>query len=97
MFFILVHSDFFGIPPPDHVSYTKYSYLKFHTTRYYKHSFLKKWRRAIVKSEHKMANYRNQKLCFYCKRFNHQQDECGTRMQDNQPCTDSKGRKYWPK
>ncbi len=41
-----------------------------------------------------MANYSNQKLCFYCKRFNHRQDECRTRIQDEQPCTDSKGRKY---
>jgi hypothetical protein len=44
-----------------------------------------------------MANYSNQKLCFDCKRFNHRQDECRTRIQDKQPCTDSRGRKYWPK
>jgi hypothetical protein len=44
-----------------------------------------------------MTSYKHQTLCFYCKRFNHQQDKCWTRIQDNQPCTDSKGRKYWPK
>jgi hypothetical protein len=36
-------------------------------------------------------------MCFYYKRFNHRQDECRTQIQDNQPCTDSRGRKYWPK
>jgi hypothetical protein len=44
-----------------------------------------------------MTSYNNKKLCFYCKQFNHRQDECRTRIQDNQPCMDSKGRKYWPK
>ena len=44
-----------------------------------------------------MANYRNKNLCFYCKRFNHRQEECRTRIQDGQPCTDNRGRKYWPK
>jgi hypothetical protein len=42
-------------------------------------------------------NYKQKKLCFYCKRFNHRQDECCTRIQDNKPCTDGRGRKYWPK
>jgi hypothetical protein len=45
----------------------------------------------------KMASYRNQNLCFYCKRFNYRQEECRTRIQDNQPCMDAKGRKYWPR
>ncbi len=36
-------------------------------------------------------------LCFYCKRFTHRQDECHTQIQDNQPCMDSRGRKYWLK
>jgi hypothetical protein len=44
-----------------------------------------------------MTSYKHQNLCFYCKWFNHQQDECRTQIQDNQPCTDSKGRKYWLK
>jgi len=44
-----------------------------------------------------MASYRNQNLCFYCKRFNHQQEDCRTRIQDKQPCTDARGRKYWPR
>jgi hypothetical protein len=44
-----------------------------------------------------MASYRNQNLCFYCKRFNHRQEDCRTRIQDGQPCTDNRGRKYWPK
>jgi len=44
-----------------------------------------------------MANYKHQTLCFYCKRFNHRQDECRTRIQDNQPCMDNKGRRYWPR
>jgi hypothetical protein len=44
-----------------------------------------------------MTSYKHQNLCFYCKRFNHRQDECRTRIQDNQPCTNSRGRKYWRK
>jgi hypothetical protein len=44
-----------------------------------------------------MASYRNQNLCFYCKRFNHRQEDCRTRIQDGQLCTDTRGRKYWPK
>jgi hypothetical protein len=44
-----------------------------------------------------MTSYKHQNLCFYCKRFNHWQDDCPTWMQDNQPCTDSRGRKYWLK
>jgi len=44
-----------------------------------------------------MTSYKRQNLCFYCKRFNHQQDECRTRIQDNQPCTDGRGKKYWLK
>jgi hypothetical protein len=44
-----------------------------------------------------MASYRNKNWCLYRKRFNHQQEECRTRIQDNKPCTDNKGRKYWPK
>ncbi len=48
-------------------------------------------------STKKMASYRNQILCFYCKRFNHRQEDCRTRIQDGQPCTDYRGRKYWPK
>jgi hypothetical protein len=42
-----------------------------------------------------MTSYKPQNLCFYCKQFNHWQDKCRTRIQDNQPCTDSKRRKYW--
>jgi hypothetical protein len=26
-----------------------------------------------------MASYRNKNLCFYCKHFNHRQEECRTR------------------
>jgi hypothetical protein len=44
-----------------------------------------------------MTSYKHQNLCFYCKRLNHCQDKCCTRIQDNQPCTDSRGQKYWPK
>jgi hypothetical protein len=44
-----------------------------------------------------MTSYKNQNLCYYCKRFNHCQDDCRTQIEDNQPCTDSRGRKYWPK
>jgi hypothetical protein len=44
-----------------------------------------------------MTSYKHQNLCFYCKQFNHRQDECRTQIQDNQPCTESRGRKYWPK
>jgi predicted aspartyl protease len=44
-----------------------------------------------------MASYRNMNLCFYCKRFNHRQEDCRTRIQDKQPCTDARGRKYWPR
>jgi len=44
-----------------------------------------------------MTSYKHQNLCFYCKQFNHRQDECRTRIQDNQPCTDSRGRKCCPK
>ncbi len=36
-------------------------------------------------------------MCFYCKRFNHRQEEFRTRIQDKQPYTDSRGRKYWPR
>ncbi len=99
MFFILVHSDFLGTPLLDHVSYTNTKVNKIlKRTCYYKHCFSKKRRSAIVKSEkRKMANYNNQKLCFYCKKFNQRQDECRARIQDKQPCKDSKGRKYWPK
>ncbi len=94
-----MHNDFLGIPLPDHVSYTNTKVNKiFKRTRYYEHCFSKKRRSEIVKSEkRKMANYNNQKLCFYCNRFNHRQDECRARIQDKQPCTGSKGRKYWPK
>jgi len=42
-------------------------------------------------------SYKHQILCFYCKRFNHCQDECHTQIQDFQPCMDNRGRKYWPK
>ncbi len=45
MFFILVHSDFYGIPLPDHVSYTNSEVnKKFHgskTTCYYDITFRK--------------------------------------------------------
>jgi hypothetical protein len=45
MFFILVHSNFYGIPLPDHVSYTKQKVNnKFHrsnTTCYYDFTFRK--------------------------------------------------------
>jgi hypothetical protein len=44
-----------------------------------------------------MASYRNKNLCFYFKRFNHRQEDCRTRIQDKQPCTDDRGRKYWPR
>jgi hypothetical protein len=44
-----------------------------------------------------MSNYKNQILCYYCKRFNHHQDKCRTWIQDKQPCMDSRGRKYWLK
>jgi hypothetical protein len=44
-----------------------------------------------------MASYRNKNLCFYCKRFNHRQEDCRTMIKDGQPCTDIRGRKYWPK
>ena len=42
-----------------------------------------------------MASYKQKNLCFNWKRFNHRQDKCRARIQGNQPCTDSKGRKYW--
>jgi hypothetical protein len=52
MFFILVHSDFYGMPLPDHVSNTNTQVNNFSKrTRYYEHSFSKKRRSAIVKSE----------------------------------------------
>jgi hypothetical protein len=38
-----------------------------------------------------MVSYRNTNLCFYCKHFNHQQEDCRTRIQDKQPCTDARG------
>ena len=63
--------------------------------RYYDITFWKKQRSAKV--QRRMASYRNKNLCFYCKRFNHQQEDCRTRIQDGQPCTDNRGRKYWPK
>ena len=64
--------------------------------RYYEHYLSEKTEECDSKQV-KMASYKNQKLCFYCKRFNHRQDECRTRIQDKQPCTDARGRKYWPR
>ncbi len=42
-----------------------------------------------------MNNNRNKQFCYFCKRYNHQQEECHTRIQVNQPCTDKQGRTYW--
>jgi len=42
-----------------------------------------------------MNDNKNWQLCYSCKRYNHPQEECRTRIQENQPCTDSRGQKYW--
>jgi hypothetical protein len=76
---------------------------KFHgskkTTRYYGITFRKNGGVYTNKKTRRMtmASYRNKNLCFYCKRFNHRQEDCRTRIQDNQPCTDARGRKFWPR
>jgi len=61
--------------------------------------YLSEKRRSVTVQPRRttMASYRNTNLCFYCKRFNHRQEECRTRIQDKQPCTDARGRKYWPR
>ena len=100
VFFILVVSDFDG--PRSVTKYdrkwinsiTDWQHSKV-TTPILRHYLLKKRRSAKVRR--KMANYSNKNLCFYCKRFNHRQEDCRTRIQDGQPCTDNRGRKYWPK
>ncbi len=63
-----------------------------------RHYLSKKRRSAKIHSRKTTtASYRNQNLCFYCKCFNHRQEDFRTRIQDGQPCTDTRGRKYWPK
>ncbi len=39
----------------------------------------------------------NWQFCYFCKRYNHPQEKCCARIQENQPCTDKQGRKYWPR
>jgi hypothetical protein len=35
--------------------------------------------------------------CKYCKKPNHSQDECRTRIKDNKPCIATSGKPYWPR
>jgi hypothetical protein len=44
-----------------------------------------------------MNSNRNMKFCYFCMRYNHRQKECRTGINENQPCTDSKGQKNWPR
>jgi len=44
-----------------------------------------------------MNNNGNRQFCYFCKWYNHGQEECCTRMQENQPCMNRQGRGYWPK
>ena len=98
VFFILVVSDFDGPR-----SVTKYdgkwikSFTDWQHTKETATTTLPFEKTEECESTTKMANYRNKNLCFYCKRFNHRQEDCRTRIQDGQPCTDNRGRKYWPK
>jgi hypothetical protein len=41
--------------------------------------------------------YKNCYFCHYCKKHNHRHEECKIQQQDNQPCTDAQGCKYWLK
>ena len=36
------------------------------------------------------------RLCIYCRKPNHSQERCFTRIRDNQPCLTPKGEAYWP-
>jgi hypothetical protein len=77
-------------------SVTKYDKKWIKSITDWQHTFpLEKTEECRTKND--MASYRNKNLCFYCKRFNHRQEDCRTRIQDGQPCTDNRGRKYWPK
>ncbi len=108
VFFILVNSNFYGIPLPDHV-YTRklkkwiksFHFWKQNRCRTAQRSHSKNGGRQNKKHTENeittMVSYRNQNLCFYCKRFNHRQKECRTRIQDKQPCMDNRWWKYWPK
>ncbi len=82
MFLILVHSDFLGIPLPTpcilHKSKTfetnklkpRYLYLFKQTEGYYS---------EVNRTQEKtMNNNKNWQLCYFCKRYNHQQEECCT-------------------
>ena len=51
----------------------------------------------LWKSAKTINDNRNRQFCYVCKRYNHRQEECRTRIQENQPCTDKQGQKYWPK
>ncbi len=44
-----------------------------------------------------MTDNKNHQLCYFCKKYNHRQEECCTRIQENQPCMYSQGKKYWPR
>ncbi len=61
-----------------------------------------RWKGISVKTHPTVYSAKNTMNCnknwqYFCKRYNHQQEECRTRIQENQPCTDSRGWKYWPK
>ena len=47
------------------------------------------------------SSYNNQNrkpnLCIYCRKPNHDQEKCNSRIRDNQPCLSPKGVPYWPK
>ena len=100
VFLILVHRESHSL---HHVSYTFKTELSNKQTSRpaTAKSLLEKWRSVILKKgnteKQRMTNYKHHMLCFYCKCFNHCQDECRNWIQDNQPCTDNKGRKYWPR
>ncbi len=49
------------------------------------------------KQEKTTNDNKNWQLCYFCKRYNHWQEECCTRIQENQLCTDNRGQKYWLK
>ena len=42
-------------------------------------------------------NSRKKTFCIYCRKPNHDQEKCYSRIRDNQPCVSPKGNPYWPK
>lgn len=49
-------------------------------------------------AQNKTANQnRKTTFCIYCRKPNHEQEKCYSRIRDNQPCVSPNGNPYWPK